>query len=166
MADFNGDGKPDLAVANAGDNTVSVLLNTTAAGSNIATFSAPIKLTGAAKPYSVTVGDFNGDGKPDLAVADYGSNSVSIFLNTTPYRRRGGYLRSGADFFYWPRPRCPGSGRLQRGWQTRFDRRCPHFQYGRGLSEHNREGLPQHLVQRPKLPPVFHEGFFGGGSRF
>jgi hypothetical protein len=33
------------------------------------------------EPYSVSVGDFNGDGMPDLAVANSGSNNVSVLLN-------------------------------------------------------------------------------------
>jgi hypothetical protein len=32
----------------------------------------------------VAVGDFNGDGRPDLAVADLDSNSVTVLLNTAP----------------------------------------------------------------------------------
>jgi len=40
-ADINGDGKPDLIVTNAADQTVSVLLNTTAPGAANATFAAP-----------------------------------------------------------------------------------------------------------------------------
>jgi hypothetical protein len=35
-------------------------------------------------PVFVAVGDFNGVGKPDLAVTNLGSNNVTIFLNTTP----------------------------------------------------------------------------------
>jgi hypothetical protein len=35
-------------------------------------------------PVSVAVGDFNGDGLPDLAVADFVSNNVSVLINNTP----------------------------------------------------------------------------------
>ena len=38
-------------------------------------------------PDSVAVGDFNGDGKPDLAAANQSGNTVSVLLNTTPRRR-------------------------------------------------------------------------------
>jgi hypothetical protein len=31
---------------------------------------------------SVAVGDFNGDGKPDLAVTNSGANGVNVFLNS------------------------------------------------------------------------------------
>ncbi len=110
VGDFNGDGKPDLAVANAGDNTVSVLLNTTPDGSNIPTFSAPLKLTGVAKPYSVVVGDFNGDGKPDLAVANYGANKVSIFLNTTPNGAAVPTFTSAQPLFIGPTPVALAAG--------------------------------------------------------
>jgi hypothetical protein len=36
-----------------------------------------------ASPSSVAVGDFNGDGVPDLAVANYDSDSVSVLINDT-----------------------------------------------------------------------------------
>jgi len=75
IGDLNGDGKPDLAVADTDSNSVSVLLGNGAGGfgkaRNFATLSAP---------QSVAIGDLNGDGKPDLAVADTGSNSVSVLL--------------------------------------------------------------------------------------
>jgi autotransporter-associated beta strand protein len=76
VGDFNGDGKPDLAVANEGSHNVAVLLGNGAGG-----FAAPTTFTsGGSSPYSVTVGDFNGDGKPDLAVANLGSNNVAVLL--------------------------------------------------------------------------------------
>ncbi len=36
------------------------------------------------RPFSVAVGDFNGDGVQDLAVANYDSNNVSVLINNTP----------------------------------------------------------------------------------
>jgi hypothetical protein len=75
VGDFNGDGRLDLAVANGGDGTVSVLL---AKGDG--TFQhAQIFPTGD-NPTSVAVGDFNGDGRLDLAVANAGDGTVSVLL--------------------------------------------------------------------------------------
>jgi len=75
VGDFNGDGKLDLAVANSGRNTLSILLGD--GTGNFILASSPIVGTG---PDSVAVGDFNGDGNLDLAVANGGSNTVSILL--------------------------------------------------------------------------------------
>jgi hypothetical protein len=83
VADFNGDGEPDLAIANQFSSSVSVLVNTTPAGADTATFAAKRNFATGAFPNSVAVGDFNGDGMPDLAVADVGSNKVSVLLNAT-----------------------------------------------------------------------------------
>jgi hypothetical protein len=75
VGDFNGDGHPDLAVANGLDNTVSVLL-----GDGTGNFGTAPPVTTGSNPFSVAVGDFNGDGHPDLAVANQGSNTVSALL--------------------------------------------------------------------------------------
>jgi hypothetical protein len=81
VGDFNGDGKPDLAVANAGNlnlgdpGNVSVLL-----GNGDGTFGAPLTFATGTAPLSVAVGDFNGDEKPDLAVANFSSRTVSVLL--------------------------------------------------------------------------------------
>jgi hypothetical protein len=83
VADFNGDGRPDLAVANQGDDTVSVLLNTTAPGSATPSFSTQTTFSVGAAPYAVAVGDINGDGRPDLAVTNSSDQTVSGLLNTT-----------------------------------------------------------------------------------
>ncbi|WP_293132067.1 FG-GAP-like repeat-containing protein [Microcoleus sp. bin38.metabat.b11b12b14.051] len=79
--DFNGDGKPDIAVANPTWRTVSILLNTTATRATTPTFATIVDFT-ANDPTSVSTGDFNGDGKPDLALANNFGNNVSILLNT------------------------------------------------------------------------------------
>ncbi|MEP6582136.1 FG-GAP-like repeat-containing protein [Microcoleus vaginatus GB2-A3] len=84
IGDFNGDGKPDLAVANATSNTASILLNTTPIGAATPTFAPQVTFPTGSGPLSVSIGDINADGKPDLAVANRTSNSASILLNTTP----------------------------------------------------------------------------------
>lgn len=74
-ADFNGDGKLDLAVANGGSNILSILL-----GNGDGTFTVSATPSTGAVPHSLAVGDFNKDGKLDLAVANASDNSVSVFL--------------------------------------------------------------------------------------
>ncbi|MEG4578342.1 FG-GAP-like repeat-containing protein [Microcoleus sp. MON1_C5] len=82
LGDFNGDDKPDLAVANRDSNTASILLNTTATGATTATFATKVDFPTGTKPWPLSIGDINGDEKPDLAVGNYNSNNVSILLNT------------------------------------------------------------------------------------
>src|SRR5208282_3423101 len=74
VGDFNGDGKLDLAVANSGNGTVSVLLGNGTFGADT-TYS-----TGGTTPEAVAVGDFNKDGIPDLVVANEGSGTVGVLL--------------------------------------------------------------------------------------
>jgi len=75
VGDFNGDGIPDLAVANYATGTVSVLL-----GNGDGTFQGHIDSTVGSEPASVAAGDFNGDGKLDLAVANFHDNTVSVLI--------------------------------------------------------------------------------------
>jgi FG-GAP-like repeat/FG-GAP repeat len=75
IGDLNGDDHLDLAVANAGSNTVSVLLN-----DGNGNLSAATPYATGTTPNSVAIGDLNGDGRPDLAVANTDSNTVSVLL--------------------------------------------------------------------------------------
>ena len=77
-ADFNLDGNADLATANYAANSVSILF-----GQGNGTFAAPttVGLGTNAQPINLTVGDFNNDGRPDLAVATSGVRSVAIVRN-------------------------------------------------------------------------------------
>src|SRR5260370_14365732 len=68
VADFNGDGIPDLAVANQNSGSVSVLL-----GKGDGTFQAAHHYGVGMAPISVAVGDVNGDRHLDLLVADFGT---------------------------------------------------------------------------------------------
>jgi hypothetical protein len=78
VADFNRDGKPDLAVANGNSNDVTVLLGNGAGGFSAAPGS-PVEVGGA--PSSVVATDLNGDGRPDLAVANsLEGGRVSVLL--------------------------------------------------------------------------------------
>ncbi|MFN2467487.1 MAG: FG-GAP repeat domain-containing protein, partial [Gaiellaceae bacterium] len=78
VADLNGDGKPDLAVANANSDDVSILLGNGRGGFTAAT---PVALAAGDLPIAVAARDLNGDGRPDLAVVNLGSDSVAILLN-------------------------------------------------------------------------------------
>jgi len=74
ISDLNGDGKFDLAAANAGhiDDTgsVSILLQSTTPG----VFLSAKNLTGISQPLSVAISDVNKDGLNDLAIADGGAS--------------------------------------------------------------------------------------------
>jgi hypothetical protein len=99
VGDFNGDGKADLAVTNGGQfgngNNVAVLL-----GKGDGTFQVAPTFSAGSLPSGVAVGDFNGDGITDLAVANLGGfevgsgqGSVSIMLGNGD-----GSFRATADY--------------------------------------------------------------------
>ncbi len=83
VGDFNGDGNADLAIANLQGKNVSVLLGN-GSGSFTAATGSPYAVS--SQPQTIAVGDFNGDGRTDIAVAvsgGFGVSFVSILLNTS-----------------------------------------------------------------------------------
>ena len=73
-ASFRNDGYYDLAVA-TGNNTVSILL-----GNGTGSFPTHVQYSVPGNPVAIIVGDFNGDGIPDIATADQYTSQVSILL--------------------------------------------------------------------------------------
>jgi hypothetical protein len=110
-ADFNGDNRPDLAVTNHGSATVSVLLGQPGGGL-VTEPGSPFAV--GLMPWAVVAADINGDGRPDLAVADGGAHTVTL-------------LERGAAGGFTPMPGSPLS--------------VPGQPVGLAAADFNRDGL-------------------------
>jgi hypothetical protein len=82
VADFNRDGKLDVAAVGPSTDTVQVFL-----GNGDGTFQAPQAFAVDHNPLGLAVGDFNGDGFPDLATANFSNSSgdVSVLINAADW---------------------------------------------------------------------------------
>jgi len=76
VGDFNGDGIEDVAATGLTSDTVKVLLGDGAGGFTGSHNGIPFRV--GSSPQSVTVGDFNGDGIEDLAIANFSGSSVTV----------------------------------------------------------------------------------------
>jgi hypothetical protein len=76
VADFNGDSRLDLAVANTGSNDVRILLGTAGGAFAAEGTALPVGTT----PGGIVAADFDGDSRPDFAVPNNSGDSVSIML--------------------------------------------------------------------------------------
>jgi len=78
--DFNGDGRPDLAVANNTDNTVNVLF-----GRGDGTFANTKTYNVCRSPMAIATADLNGDGRPDLIAVcrSLPGKDLAVVLNST-----------------------------------------------------------------------------------
>ena len=85
VADLDGDGKPDIVVANdyGGDISIYRNISTMPGTLNADSFAPPVHFRADNHPISTVIGDFDGDGQPDLAVANavHGQSTVSVFKN-------------------------------------------------------------------------------------
>jgi hypothetical protein len=77
IADWNGDGKPDLAVSNQGGASVSVFLGDGRGGFRPADGSP---FPAGDHPTALATGDLNGDGRMDLAIANHDTSYVTVLF--------------------------------------------------------------------------------------
>jgi hypothetical protein len=96
LGDFSGDGRTDIAVANAGSNNVTLL-----EADPTFSFGAPQKIKVGISPRSLAAGDIDGNGKLDLAVSHRISRFVGVLLNTS----------SGGTTAFNPQIKVPIAGR-------------------------------------------------------
>jgi len=129
IVDLNGDGKLDIVTANQAypSGAISVLL-----GNGNGTFQTPLTVTLGFYPQAMVVADFNGDGKPDLLLADYKRNTVHLLLGNG-----NGHFRVPLTLATGPAPR------------------------GLAANDLNRDGRPDIIAasgDRPELKILLNEG--------
>jgi hypothetical protein len=88
VADFNGDGRPDVAAINGDSGNVSVFLRQPGGGF-AAEAGSPFPVGGGLA--NAAVGDFNGDGRPDIATSGFTSGIAAVLLR----QAAGGFALEG-----------------------------------------------------------------------
>jgi hypothetical protein len=131
--DLNGDGLPDLAVANGGASSVSVLLDVSDAGATVPNFTPKVDFATNGNARAVVIADFNGDGRPDLAVANgdpmvTGDKSVSVFLSLTD------------------------AGTLTAAFSMRTEFEIPDAPHAMAVADFNLDGKPDLVVASTSSP--------------
>ena len=76
--DFNDDSQIDLIVVSPADGTITIFIGD---GNEIFGTPSMINTGSKSKPHSVAMADFDGDNESDIAVANYGTNSIGIMLS-------------------------------------------------------------------------------------
>ncbi|PQJ08783.1 hypothetical protein CJD36_022560, partial [Flavipsychrobacter stenotrophus] len=87
VADLNGDGKLDVVVSNNADNTVSIFRNLASGSTVTLSLASPQNIATGNKPVTVTIGDLDADGYPDIVTGNRGgataaaTNTITILKN-------------------------------------------------------------------------------------
>jgi len=76
IGDLNNDDFPDMAVSNAANNNVSILIN-----NGDGTFASKVDYPVGDYPFSIEMGDLDSDGHPDLVTPNFGDDTVSVLMN-------------------------------------------------------------------------------------
>jgi hypothetical protein len=93
--DFNHDALTDLAVANYGGNSMSVLL-----GNGTGAFQVASNYIGFSNPFNLATADLNGDTHPDLVVPNYGGGNITVLWGTGngSFNSRSNYATGTSPF--------------------------------------------------------------------
>ena len=96
IGDMNGDGRPDVMIANHETDYVTLLLNEGAGRFA----SRALHLHSRPHPHAVAIGDFDGDKRPDIAVDSWGEDRIMLLFGKDEWRGPGTSVEMGTRPYY------------------------------------------------------------------
>ena len=86
VGDLNGDGKPDIGVVGQIGDFMSMFQNVSQIGSITSTsLASRVDYAAGNNAWGISVGDLDGDGRPDVIFCNFSGNTISIYQNQMPY---------------------------------------------------------------------------------
>ena len=116
VADLNGDQKLDVAVADGTGSAVSILLGDGAG--NLSLQTSPASPSTGSAPSSIAIGDFNGDGGPDLVTGNKNAANVSVLLEAPTATLACGSSEPAGTTCTIPAPPSPPTPSLSFGSES------------------------------------------------